>query len=170
MLPKDCKDCQKEKTIHVTEIVGGKLKKIDLCADCPHNKSLTDPAAFNLADEMLGMGAGASVAKHSESDVCPSCGFTVADFKKTGRLGCSRCYSAFYYGIATVLRDMHKGTQHTGKIPSRLRREQELREAVRELEARMDKAVRSEDYETAARLRDELGAAREQLQSHSPEH
>lgn len=167
MLPKDCQNCQKEKTIHVTEIVGGKLKKIDLCADCPHNKSLTDPSAFNLADEMLGMGAGESVAQHSENDVCPTCGFSVADFKKTGRLGCSRCYSTFYYGIATVLRDMHKGTQHTGKVPGRLRREQELREAIRDIEARMDKAVRAEDYETAARLRDELGGLRDQLGTHA---
>jgi protein arginine kinase activator len=164
-LPKDCKDCHKEKTIHLTEIVGGKLKKVDLCSECPLAQNLTDPSAFNLADQMLGIGAGASLAENSEAEVCPNCGFTVQDFKKTGRLGCSRCYSAFFYGIATVLKDMHKGTHHTGKIPSRMRRQQELRKAIVDLEERMEKAVTSEDYEGAARLRDQIGAVKQELEA-----
>lgn len=157
----------KEKTVHLTQIVSGKLKKIDLCTDCPHAQNLTDPASFNLADQMLGMGAGQNVADHSESDICPNCHFTVQDFKKTGRLGCSRCYTAFYYGIANVLKDMHKGTQHTGKIPSRMRRQQELQRVIEEIEVRMEKAVSSEDYETAARLRDELGTVKQELESYT---
>ena len=81
--------------MHLTEIVNGQMKKIDLCEECAKDKGVTDPQGFALADLLLGLGASSEMESVSAELECPTCGFTQADFKKTGRLGCSTCYTVF---------------------------------------------------------------------------
>src|SRR5207247_2367344 len=80
-------------------------------------KGVQDPTGFALADLLLGIGAAEEIEKGAPTQKCPVCGFTQADFKKTGRLGCSTCYVTFAEGLATLLKAMHKGTEHVGKVP-----------------------------------------------------
>ena len=87
---------------------------------------------------------------------CLTCGFSQADFKKTGRLGCGACYQTFSEGLATLLKGMHKGTEHIGKIPARALQSIQRDSQVRTLQRDLRKAVAAEDYESAARLRDQL--------------
>jgi protein arginine kinase activator len=94
---------------------------------------------------------------------CPSCGFTQADFKKAGRLGCSECYVTFAEGLEGLLKTMHKGVRHVGKVPQVLRQGRDLTEQLRQLQKRLDKAVTAEDFEQAATLRDEIKSTREKL-------
>ena len=54
---------------------------------------MQDPTGFALADLLLGIGAAQEIEKGAATEKCPVCGFTQADFKKTGRLGCSACYT-----------------------------------------------------------------------------
>jgi protein arginine kinase activator len=49
-----CKE--KEATFHLTQIVGEKLEKVDLCEDCAEQKGLNDPVGFSLADLLPGLG------------------------------------------------------------------------------------------------------------------
>ena len=37
----------------------------------------------------------------------------------TGRFGCSQCYTVFGFGLESLVKAMHKGTLHLGKVPSR---------------------------------------------------
>src|SRR6185295_3556757 len=90
---------------------------------------------------------------------CPDCGITFVEFRSQGVLGCPRDYEVFGEPLAAVIERAQDGqTHHVGKRPGqeipvnpeqneRLRLQRELREAVEE-----------EDYELAARLRDQLGA------------
>ena len=87
---------------------------------------------------------------------CPVCGFTQAEFKKHGRLGCSACYDTFNDSLGSLLKAMHKGTHHTGKRPARVARLQEITERMKTLKADLQKAVKAEDYENAASLRDQI--------------
>ncbi len=48
---------------------------------------------------------------------CPECGMRPDDFKRTGRLGCAKCYETFARQLAPMIRDMHPGAAHSGKIP-----------------------------------------------------
>ena len=116
-----CEVCQTENaTVHLTQIINGKMQKIDLCEKCAKEKGVADPAGFSLADMLLGLGAADEMkSASSEELVCPQCGFTQPDFKKTGRLGCPQCYVTFGDGLNVILKDMHKGVSHKGKIPSR---------------------------------------------------
>jgi protein arginine kinase activator len=84
------------------------------------------------------------------------CGFTQADFKKTGRLGCSECYSTFADGLSGMLANMHKGTVHVGKAPGNRAQKRELIAKVKSLQTTLDEAVAHEQYEEAANLRDEI--------------
>src|SRR5476651_1102120 len=110
-----CEICQTENaTVHLTQIISGKMQKIDLCEKCAKEKGVADPTGFSLADMLLGLGAAEQMKGTSATTdlVCPQCGFTQPDFKKTGRLGCSVCYETFGEGLSAILKDMHKGTSH----------------------------------------------------------
>jgi protein arginine kinase activator len=87
---------------------------------------------------------------------CPACGFSQADFKKTGRLGCSVCWETFEHGLATLLKAMHKSDRHVGKVPSKAAHTVVVSEKIKDLSTQLEQAVREEKYEDAARIRDQI--------------
>ena len=150
-----CKE--REAKVHLTQIQGEKMQKVDLCEECASNKGVNDPAGFSLADLLLGLGASQEIDQSVGAELkCPKCGFTQADFKKTGRLGCSECYGTFADGLASLIKAMHKGTKHTGKVPARLFRDIVRSDRLNELKRSLEEAVSKEDYESAATIRDEI--------------
>ena len=149
-----CKNNQA--TVFLTQIVDGKMQKVNLCESCSKDKGVTDPTGFALADLLLGLGAAQDMERGGSAQKCPACGFGQADFKKTGRLGCAACYETFSEGLAPLLKGMHKGTEHVGKVPSRMQRTMERESTMRELHDKLRKAVASENYETAAQIRDRI--------------
>jgi protein arginine kinase activator len=154
-----CSICkEKPATVHLTQIVGDKMQKLDLCEDCAKAKGVNDPAGFALADLMLGLGASQEIgqAVGGVELKCPRCGFSQADFKKSGRLGCPECYHTFAEGLGGLLKTMHKGTKHTGKSPEALRTLRENADRLKSLQKKLTKAIESEDFESAATLRDEM--------------
>jgi protein arginine kinase activator len=155
-----------EATVHVSNVVGDKVQKIDICEECAKKKGVTDPTALSLADLLFGLGASqelGSTQSEGQDLKCPNCDFTQADFKKAGRLGCSICYSTFASGLETLLKSMHKGTRHVGKIPQSLKQSRDLTNRAHQLQKKLDKAVTEEDFESAARLRDEIKEVRQKL-------
>jgi protein arginine kinase activator len=154
--------------VHLTQIQDGKTKKVDLCEECSKAKGVDDPTGFSLADLLLGLGAAQEMEKINAATgtlQCPTCGFTQADFKKTGRLGCPDCYRTFAEGLEGLLKSMHKGTRHLGKVPHTLQANRDLEDKIRELQKRLDKAIADEKFEQAAVLRDEIHQLR---QRHDP--
>ena len=158
MLCTICKE--KPATVHLTQIVGEKMQKLDLCEECAKTKGINDPTSFGLADLDLVLGLGASQQLEQAAGgvelKCPRCGFTQADFKKSGRLGCPECYATFAEGLAGLLKTMHKGTRHIGKAPEALRATRENADRMKSLQAKLAKAIKDENYEQAAQLRDEI--------------
>jgi protein arginine kinase activator len=158
MLCTICKE--KPATVHLTQIVGDKMQKLDLCEDCAKTKGINDPTSFGLADLDLVLGLGASQQLEQAAGgvelKCPRCGFTQADFKKSGRLGCPECYKMFADGLAGLLKTMHKGTRHTGKAPEALRATRENDGLLKTLQAKLARAIKDENYEQAAQVRDEI--------------
>lgn len=155
-----CEKCQNQKaTVFLTQIVHGKMHKVDLCESCAKVMGVTNSAGFSLADLLL---------KPSEEDVaevetfsqgnafCPQCGMSEADFKKNGRLGCGRCYETFSDLLGEVMKDMHKAMQHRGKIPARMARTELVDQRLSDLKRDLQLAVDSEQFEEAAWLRDQI--------------
>jgi protein arginine kinase activator len=143
------------------------MHKVNLCEACSKEKGVQDPTSFALADLLLGIGAAEEIEKGAPAKKCPVCAFSQADFKKTGRLGCSECYVTFAEGLGSLLKAMHKGTEHVGKLPERAHRTMALSQRVRALTENLHKAVADENYETAASLRDQIKRLESEL-SNSP--
>jgi protein arginine kinase activator len=161
-----CDVCKcNDATVFLTQILEGKMQKVNLCDACSKEKGVQDPTGFALADLLLGIGAAEEIEKGATTQKCPVCGFSQADFKKTGRLGCSACYVTFGEGLNTLLKAMHKGTEHVGKLPHRAHRAMEINHRMRTLAENLEKAVAEENYETAASLRDQIKQLESELAS-----
>ncbi len=162
-----CKE--KEAKVHLTQIVGDKMQKVDLCEGCAAQKGVNDPATFSLADLLLGLGASQEMEQAGGGELkCANCGFTQADFKKAGRLGCSECYTTFSEGLDGLLKTMHKGTKHVGKVPQAMQQSRELSDRLKSLQKKLDKAVAEENFEQAAAMRDEIKVTKDKLALLSP--
>src|SRR3989442_4561253 len=88
-----CKE--KEATVHLTQIAGDKMQKVDLCEDCAKTKGVNDPTGFSLADLLLRLGASQEIEQAAGGGElkCARCGFTRAGIQKAGQLGCPECYN-----------------------------------------------------------------------------
>jgi len=159
-MPIKCDVCEKEATVYLTQIINGQMTTVNLCEGCSKAKGVTDETGFGLAEAFLGVGQGAAVKHTAAEDVsCPACGFTQAQLKKIGRMGCPECYGTFREGLDSLLKAMHKGTKHIGKVPHRLVVESQANDKLSGLRDELATAVREERYEDAARLKAELEKA-----------
>ncbi len=150
-----CKEA--EATVHLTQIVSGAMQKIDLCESCAKAKGVSDPTGFSLADLLLGLGQeSASPTALAVETRCPGCGMTQSDFKKSGRLGCAQCYDTFSEGLSPLLKSMHKGEQHIGKTPPGHSENLAFAERLKILKRDLEHAVKAENFEAAASLRDRI--------------
>lgn len=155
MLCSICKE--REARVFLTQIVGDKVQKVDLCEECAKQNGLDEKAGTSPADVLLGLGAAEIEQAAGGAELkCPKCGFTQADFKKAGRLGCAECYVTFAEGLEALLKTMHKGIRHIGKVPQSIQQNRDLSERLKALRKKLDKAVADEDFEQAASLRDEI--------------
>lgn len=155
-----CDHCgQNEAVIHLTQIVDNEMGTFHLCETCAAEKGLEPepgPGNFPLTDFLAQMGQESKPSALG-TGACEYCGLTLKDFKKTGRLGCSHCYVTFEGHLRGLLRRLHGGTQHVGKVylppdPS----EADKTERLSRLRRKLDRAVASEDFERAARIRDQI--------------
>jgi protein arginine kinase activator len=158
--PEQCGNCTKPATIHLTQIIDNKIHKVDLCEDCPFKEGVTDPEGFSLADFLM---KPPSTLVSDQSLKCEACGFTPADFKKTGRFGCPQCYDTFKDILDPMLANMHKDTVHRGKVPEKALARLSRKRRLDQLEADLSEAVKEENYEEAARLRDIISQTKNSL-------
>lgn len=79
---------------------------------------------------------------------CTSCGTTINDIANTSRIGCPDCYTTFKEELKPFIMNFHKAYQHIGKSPKKI--------DTKDLKKALEEAIKKEDYELAAKLRDEL--------------
>lgn len=188
-----CERCEREATIHEVIIHKGEKRERHLCEQCAGKAGLSAdphlPIAQLISGFMLGPNnpkpaVGKPVAPPTARTVarCAGCGTTYAAFKESGLLGCPACYDAFCERLGPLIERAHEGAcHHVGKFPRRALRDcrslgdrdrvEVLLGSAREREERLEslrkalaKAVRDEDYERAAMLRDELNRVNDLLQ------
>ncbi len=161
-----CDVCSNEATVFLTQIINGQMTTVNLCETCSKAKGVTDELGFGLAEAFLGSG---SVTPLPRNDVltCPSCGFTSAQLKKIGRMGCPDCYRTFQEGLDQLLSSMHKGTRHIGKIPARALAASRRNASLAELQEALKQAVQDERYEEAANIKKEIQALTPEPERHS---
>jgi protein arginine kinase activator len=160
-----CDFCDSKATVFLTQLVEGQMKKVCLCDNCAKERGVTDPTGFSLADLLLGgipggpgtVAAGQPATSPSGSGKrCASCGFTLDDLRRVRRFGCAECYKTFRDDLTPMLKGLHKGVSHAGKVPEGLMAIQFRHQRLEELRSRLDQAITSENYEEAAGIRDEI--------------
>tara|TARA_B110000037_G_C16912910_1_gene421044 strand:+ start:151 stop:660 length:510 start_codon:yes stop_codon:yes gene_type:complete len=154
--PLKCDLCDSQATVHLTQIINNQIHKVDLCEKCAEAKGITDPNGYSLADLLVKPQDAAEAAPAESGLVCEVCGYTQREFKKTGRLGCPSCYTAFSGLVSPALTTMHKGDAHQGKVPQKAVARQEYSTRLHDLEMSLKQAIETEDYENAATFRDEI--------------
>lgn len=169
-----CDNCNKPATVHLTEIRGGKKIEKHLCEECAaQSEGQLLPKQHTPINELLTN----FVMQHSglqkqAGTTCEHCGITWAEFRQSGLLGCEHDYETFEKDLSPLLQRAHEGaTHHVGKTPVRgagaaapavgpLPAVAKKKQAdVARLRKELAKAVELEDYERAARLRDQIREA-----------
>lgn len=161
-----CQICSKnDATIHLTEIADGVRTEIHVCETCAVEQELAVkshiPINELLSNLLASQPTEEELADPAEKElVCPNCGFTLAQFQKEGTLGCPADYEVFEKVLRPLIEKAHDGkTTHVGKIPATMPRDTKEQMQLLNLRQRLETAVRSEDYELAAKLRDEIKKA-----------
>lgn len=159
-----CEVCKENAaTVHLTQVIDGTIKKLHLCEACAAKSGVDVQGPLSISDILLGLGVAKEPAGGGAERSCPRCHMRRTDFKKTGRFGCSECYTAFAEELPPLLKAMHRASQHTGKIPQRESARVMASAELATLQQNMEKAIAAENFEEAARLRDSIQACRARL-------
>lgn len=125
-----------------------------MCDTCPKAKQMQDPLEFGLMEQLMGMAMQPGTPM-TQGPICEHCGYTEAQFKKTGRLGCPECYRVFIMPKMDILNRIHGSIIHKGKVPKSTG-DKAIRKKVQDLKEKLKKLIEDEAYEEAARVRDEI--------------
>lgn len=174
-----CECGEREATIHEVVIKHGKKIEKHLCEQCAAKHGIDAkpqvPIDELLSKYIMSQGSGVVVEQSgTQTSTCTGCGLSFAEFKRSGLLGCPACYKTFEERLGPLLDRAHGGaTHHTGKIPRRalastrlgesgpdveslLGGAEERAERLSALRRQLDEALQAEQYERAAKLRDEI--------------
>ncbi|MCG3129935.1 MAG: Protein-arginine kinase activator protein [Phycisphaerae bacterium] len=154
-----CQACEKNSAcVHLTDIrPSGEAVERHLCESCamkegvavkPHTMSAT------VLEEFIKQGLG---LKSLAERVCPQCGASFKDFHEQGLLGCPYDYTAFADLLKPIIEKAQEGAaRHTGKTPGPSDESARRQTTLSRLQRSLKQAVETEQYEAAARLRDEI--------------
>jgi protein arginine kinase activator len=159
-----CDNCNKPATVHLTEIKNGQKLEKHLCEQCAASSEGVPVKSHTPINELLTNFVMAHSGLQKDAGVaCDQCGMTWAEFRQSGLFGCANDYVLFEKDLTPLLQRAHEGaTHHVGKVPARrggtgvpMKRQADLTKLRKEL----SRAVEAEDYERAAKLRDQIRQA-----------
>jgi len=166
---KKCMKCTKPATLHITEIQLGQAQVVHLCETCaqkylssvevggiPSLELDDDEVSATDADDEGAAIEAAEVEEESSTAACTGCGITFKQFRSVGRLGCPQCYTSFHDDLLSLLESIHQDTQHVGKCPPKTSANTLRHHELMRLRSELKSFVERENYEEAARIRDQI--------------
>lgn len=161
-----CDECGKNiATVYLTQIVNNKVSKIRLCEECSMKVS-QDANQIGVLFELPQFVAGFLGVENDDFDgfaeletdsrSCKNCGTSINDIKETGYLGCSNCYEIFKDRLEPLIKRIHSGQKHIGKVPMMIDSNIKKKVKIEELQKKIKEHVEKEEYEQAAELRDNI--------------
>jgi len=166
MLCEKCKE--RNASVYIKTIVNNQQTQLHLCPQCAAELGYTGTSnnpfsafshEFDTAFESFPFGnlfASPEKKIFDKPQSCPLCGSTINDIRRTGRAGCANCYTMFDYALDPIIRKIHGLAAHTGNIPKSAGAVLSSKRHLDDLKAQLKTAIANEDYESAARLRDEI--------------
>jgi len=138
--------------VNVVENKNGEVREFHLCSACAEEvtrRQLQSVFGGLLPPQLAGL-----FANDKPGPSCPTCSLTLHTMEKEGRVGCADCYNAFSDALGPVINRIQAGAHHTGRKPAGYQPPAPDRHT--QLQTQLKQAVETENYEEAARLRDEI--------------
>src|SRR5579863_4699952 len=178
-----CQKChQRQATVFFSQTVGNQTTQSHLCEVCAKEETkaygVMNPFSFNpfaafsdFLNNFMAWDDGAIAEVNSGRTKpamvdpqlqCPYCGYQLSFFRQNGRLGCTKCYESFKAVLDPLVSSIHGNVRHVEEsstsepvAPAPDDRRSQRPEIV-EIRKMIEEAIKSEKYEEAARLRDEI--------------
>lgn len=170
-----CDKCQKrEAKVYYTEIINGEKKEQYLCEECAAHltsfqieKTSSDSGLGSLLSSLLSNYYGEKAKAPAGEEAlmtCESCGITYQEVLEAGKLGCADCYQSFGKLLERTLRQIQGADTHTGKAPAAFSGTEKEPDTLEKLSFQLQQAIEQEEFEEAARLRDEIRALKKEIE------
>ncbi len=171
-----CQNCKKNQaSFHYKSNQNGHVTEKHLCSECASKLGYAAENVFDIhspfgaiddffgesADMVFGGILGNMLGTSTPSvlkkaTVCPKCGMRYSDFTNSGKLGCPDCYNTFSNYLLPTINQIHGNTRHNGKMPSGISQKAASVNKLSELKASLNAAIEKQEYEQAAKIRDEI--------------
>lgn len=163
-----CEHCkQRHANVTVTQVQNGQKFERHYCEECaqqfhPFQFETSEEAAslqqfvsnwFNFFPSTTKKERTANTER--ENLTCPSCGFTYRHFLKQGKFGCEHCYETFSTQLPPLLEKIQAGTKHVGFVEEAPSKEK-VEQKITKLREQIKEAIHVENFEEAAKIRDEI--------------
>jgi protein arginine kinase activator len=159
-----CDRCHiRQAKLVITQLIGQKQIKLYLCEQCANE---TEGYIINNSSlqKLLSSAIDLNLNNTNQSTLhCEKCGMTLEELKKTSKIGCANCYNVFGDYLLPIFRRMHSNVNHTGKRPKRLEGEIMVAQTIEKLQKELQISIMKEEYEEAARLRDEIRGLKKEV-------
>ncbi len=158
-----CSRCTERATVHVINITEEGIQDLHFCAECAKETGYCSGRSEYSFEEVVNRLVSDTSAPEDLEDksttVCPECGAKESDVLEDN-IGCENDFSLFKAAVTKRLILHHRAFAHVGKEKTptgELARQQQL---IAALEKQLSDAVRAENYELAAELRDRIRRGR----------
>lgn len=156
-----CQKCHKQRaTIRYAEVVDGRVTDQFWCKDCLALQR-SGAEGFELSEVPPTRPNKASIHKVVSKVVraqraCPECDTRLQTILDTNLVGCAACYTHFSDELPALLGRLHESPSHRGKGPRATDTHAQLKADLQAKRALLRSVLKSENYEEAASLRDEI--------------
>lgn len=165
-----CQYCGKrEATTHIKRIINGEAVQIDLCPSCAARLGyggVFSGMGLSLSDFLGGFLEQRPGQIPEQSDRCPQCGCSFEDIAQSGLVGCARCYQVFRDRLAPSIARIHGKSRHVGKAAQGAGAQVQARSRLDTLREELNQAVRQQNFEHAAQLRDAIRSLEQEVREH----
>lgn len=155
-----CQNCQqREANVHISKTINGQTQEVHLCEQCAKKAqevNLVFQPGLVIPDFLQALFGFSPVTSLQKEEACPRCGMTFSQITQAGKLGCSVCYEKFEPQLEPLIRRIHGGGQHVGKIPKRRGIALKGKLELKRLKEKLQQLIQQEKFEEAAGIRDEI--------------
>lgn len=150
-----CDNCKKNKyALVITKNINGEKSNTHLCYQC----SLEMQTPLFLKSLFATILQIEKTSSYDPGPTCANCDASLDDLLKRGKVGCATCYDTFSVELGAIMDSIQWSLHHKGKIPKQNGKTLIAKKEISDLRHELDKAISLEEFEEAARLRDEIKA------------
>lgn len=154
-----CDKCGKNlATTHIKTVINGEVREHNLCSFCAAKQGYSSFGGLSLSNMLSSMLEDSTQISSAHRVRCRCCGSSFSDIAESGRAGCSECYETFKKELLPSLSRLHGKVKHIGRAPEGFTMYEEKEQKIENLKKELKAAVEREEFETAAKLRDEIKA------------